>query len=114
MVKRHLQKYITRTFKLCVITLTLVICLSPGGRLLCSLLRSPIVFNLGVIGVVKVVWGFKNTSDDRPFRKLENVLSPGGRLLCRLLRGPFVFNLGFIELDYRTWGFKIFYGEMCF
>ena len=41
--------------------------LSPGGRLLCSLLRGLIVFNLGVIGVVKGVWGFKNTSDDRPF-----------------------------------------------
>ena len=41
--------------------------LSPGGRLLCSLLRGPIVFNLGVIGVVKGVWGFKNTGDDRPF-----------------------------------------------
>ena len=39
----------------------------PGGRLLCSLLRGPIVFNLGVIGVVKGVWGFKNTGDDRPF-----------------------------------------------
>ena len=25
--------------------------LSPGGRLLCSLLRGPIVFNLGVIGL---------------------------------------------------------------
>ena len=41
--------------------------LSPGGRLLCSLLRGPIVFNLGVIGVVKGVWGFKNTGNDRPF-----------------------------------------------
>ena len=41
--------------------------LSPGGRLLCSLLRGPIVFNLGVIGVVKGVWGSKNTGDDRPF-----------------------------------------------
>ena len=41
--------------------------LSPGGRLLCSLLRGPIVFNLGVIGVVKGVWGFKNTGDERPF-----------------------------------------------
>ena len=33
--------------------------LSPGGRLLCGLLRGPIVLNLGVIGVVKGVWGFK-------------------------------------------------------
>jgi len=41
--------------------------LSPGGRQLCSLLRGLIVFNLGVIGVVKSVWGFKNTSDERPF-----------------------------------------------
>ena len=32
-----------------------------------QLLRGPIVFNLGFIGVVKGVWGFKNTSDDRPF-----------------------------------------------
>ena len=39
--------------------------LSPGGRLLCRLLRGPFVFNLGFIGVVKGVWGFKNTGDDR-------------------------------------------------
>ena len=38
-----------------------------GGRLLGSILRGPIVFNIGVIGVVKGVWGFKNTGDDRPF-----------------------------------------------
>ena len=41
--------------------------LSPRGRLLYSLLTGTIVFNLGVIGVVKGVWGFKNTADDRPF-----------------------------------------------
>ena len=39
----------------------------PGGRLLRRLLWGPIVFNLCFIGVVKGVWGFKNTSDDRPF-----------------------------------------------
>ena len=42
-------------------------CFIPGGRLLCSLLRGPFVFNLGFIGVMKGVWGFKNTGDDRPF-----------------------------------------------
>ena len=41
--------------------------LSPGGRLLCSLVRGPFVFNLRFIGVGMGVWGFKNTSDDRPF-----------------------------------------------
>ena len=39
----------------------------PKGRLLTDSCGGPIVFNLGVIGVVKGVWGFKNTWDDRPF-----------------------------------------------
>ena len=32
-----------------------------------AVLRGRFVFRLGFIGVVKGVWGFKNTGDDRPF-----------------------------------------------
>ena len=88
--------------------------LSPGGRLLCRLLRGPFVFNLGFIGLDYRTGGFKIHMGKCVFKKLEIVLSPGGRLLCRLLRGPFVFNFGFIGLDYRTRGLKIFSMGKCF
>ena len=55
---------------------------------------------------MKNVWGFKNTDDDRPFGKLENILSPGGRLLCSLLKGPIVFILGVIGVVKGVWGLK--------
>ena len=41
--------------------------LSPGGRLLCRLLRGPFVFNLGFIGLDYRTGSFKNTGDDRLF-----------------------------------------------
>ena len=82
----------------------------PRRKSAFQLLRGPIFFNLGFIGVVKGVWGSKNTNVNRPFWKLENALSPGGSLLCRLLRGPIVFNLGFIGVGnvygtfFSLWG----------
>ena len=40
------------------VQLFLTCVLSPGGSLLCRLLRGPIVFNLGFIGVGNVYWTF--------------------------------------------------------
>ena len=48
--------------------------LSPGGRLLCRLLRGPFVFNLGFIGLDYRTGGFKIFMGKCVFEKLENVL----------------------------------------
>ena len=51
--------------------------LSPGGRLLCRLLKGPFVFNLGVIGLDYRTGGFKIHMGKCVFEKLENVLFDG-------------------------------------
>ena len=80
--------------------------LSPGGRLLCRLLRGPFVFNLCFIGVGNGTGGFKNTIYSGLFENLKMFYPPEG--VCeRSSRGVQLFlTYVLFPLVKGVWGFK--------